>query len=726
MTSVMKPLLIGILLILMMVGFVTPADSTPFPMYRWELIQCEPDGNNSSVTATLINNKVMIHDAVCEDDTHDWYLLPLTGDVTWEGGIHCETDGPGLRVAVYADVGTGLQLLQEGSPQELVEGDNVRYALPWNIADLASGMGMDAAPAGVYYIRVTYYTYHPGIHPYMLSLNITPSDFTLPTYTTSNAARQIPPGISHHGHLSVAIPNNWFTFTIGPGQTGSGIIYLKNLSTRSMDEGKPHGMTDVEMKIRDSNLNVLGTTVITYSHVGYLDSVDLSTLQPGSYFIELSKPSETNSSSWQAYYRLFNHALAPDTGDWGPDANNDIQSAVQLTDGVPVAMALYNPRDTFDFFKFSTQGYYLGDIIIEPSLEMINFAGSITNNAGAYQNAAPLPGRGITNRYNPLNAGDYVLQIFDNFKMYSPIQYTITYHEHGEPISGAVHDTKETAKVLPAGEATPYHIYGESAVADFAPGIQDVYFLKMEVPSGDILAGYFEIKGSRPDYQVQFGKDNQGSVAWSPVLTPNTYGRLYVDLNYEFTAGPGVYYIKVKMLQSSPGRMRVFLDNRSRIASCEADDNNIWEDAMNLKSIKVGSNYHMFGDLCPTVDWQDMFFFNSDDFEYSDGPRQYLRLKGSKKGMILLLASDEAYGTLGKVEVTEDGGTAIIDLDGIINPGEKYWVAVGVGVAPEDDIQVYDLDLCPDFQVLYHPEWILKKKLNIKVPLRHFELEDDD
>lgn len=725
MTSVMKPLLIGFLSMLLMVGIVTPADSMLFPGQQLQYIQCEPDGNNNSVNATLIDNDMRIYNAVCEGDTHDWYMLPLTGDVTWGGEVICETDGPGLRVAIYADVGTGLQLLEEVTPQATGEGDSFVYRLHWHIIELASGMGSSSAPAGVYYIRVTYYTYYPGIHPYWLGININPEDFTLPANTTSNTALQIPPGISHHGHVSVATPNNWFTFTIGPGQTGSGVIFLKNFRSPSFDKGKSYVMANVEMKIRDSNLNVLGSTVITYLNVGYLDMADISALPPGSYFIEISKPSGIPSSDWQVNYRLFNHVLAPDTGDWGPDGNNDLQTAVQLTEGVPVAMAAYAPRDMEDYFKFSSQGYFLGDIIVEPALELRYFYASIVDSANIHQNSWPMPGRGLTNRVTPLNPGDYTLRIMDMFKMYSPIQYTITYYEHGEPLTGPVHDSKETAKILPPGEATPYHILGEDAVADFAPGIQDVYFLKMEVPPGDILAGYFELKGSRLDYQVQFGQDIQGTVAWSPAQTPNANGRLYVDLNYEFTAGPGVYYIKIKMLPSSPGRMRVYLDNNSRLVSCEPDNDNSYENAGQLKAIKVGNYYHRFGDFCPGVDWEDFYSFKAEDFELSDGPRKFIRLKGSKKGMMLVLAGDESlnYGTLGSAEVPEDGGTAIIDLDGVIQPGEKYYVLVGM--APGNEIQVYDLDLCRDLQFLYHPEWVLKKT-KIKIPLRYFELEDDD
>jgi hypothetical protein len=80
-------------------------------------------------------------------------------------------------------------------------------------------------------------------------------------------------------------------------------------------------------------------------------------------------------------------------------------------------------------------------------------------------------------------------------------------------------------------------------------------------------------------------------------------------------------------------------------------------------------------------------------------------------------------------EVQEAGGYAILDLDGVpgLSPDKKFYVMVAY--ADVDQVQVYDLELCPDFKFLFMPEYFLELKLEPKLKLKpgvFIEIDDDD
>ena len=87
-----------------------PAQSGVFWSSDLSYIECVADGNNTHTTATLINRSALIYDAVCEADAHDWYMVPLQGDLKWGGVLTCFADGPGLRVGLYVDTGAGPKI----------------------------------------------------------------------------------------------------------------------------------------------------------------------------------------------------------------------------------------------------------------------------------------------------------------------------------------------------------------------------------------------------------------------------------------------------------------------------------------------------------------------------------------------------------------------------------------------------------------------------------------
>jgi len=259
---------------------------------------------------------------------------------------------------------------------------------------------------------------------------------------------------------------------------------------------------------------------------------------------------------------------------------------------------------------------------------------------------------------------------------------------------------------------------------DFQPGIQDKFVFKVEVPSGDMLAGYYELKGSRTDYYVQLGKNAGGNIQWSPAMNPDSNGKLYIDLSFDFLVGTGEYFVKVKMLPSSPGRMRIFLDNNSRIAVCEPDENNNAEEALNLQAIKKGNNYFRFGDVCD-YDHADWYYFTTEDYDPSDGPKQFIRLKGAVAGMTVAVVDPNTLGSKAIAEVEEDGGVAIIDLDTVgLMPDTKYYVLVGY--VDVDMVQVYDLELCPDLKFFVLPGKMLEIKSKLKIQPGVFMKIDED
>ncbi len=276
---------------------------------------------------------------------------------------------------------------------------------------------------------------------------------------------------------------------------------------------------------------------------------------------------------------------------------------------------------------------------------------------------------------------------------------------------------------LEPGDFQTYYVIGKDVSIDFEPGIQDVFFLKVGVPEGGQLVGFYEFKGSRSDYEVALGGIKpDGSVAWAPAVQANAKGRVYIDLNYDFDAEAGSYMIRVKMLPSSAGRMRVLLCNDSRIA-VRVNDGDTMDDPGDLTIYSDNGVYHRFGDVSPE-DWEDYYYFDSGDFELADGPKQFLRLKGAYAGMKMYLFRQDPAGTIGTAEITEPGGYATIDLDGIIVPNKRYLLAIA-RAQNVDEIQVYDLELRDDFYVMRPPDGIFKME-KMKLPIKKLKVKVKD
>lgn len=633
-TGLLKISTILCLSLLLVIGMVTPSQSEMPFADQLEYVGCVEDNNEAHVNATILRMDSRIYDSVCGDDQFDWYLIPLPGDVMWAGKIECVSDSPGLAVKFYLDTGAGPQLVEEASPAlgEWLGGED--YYLGWDILELATSAGVAAGPPGNYYIRVSYYSAYPGEHPYMLDISMRPYAYNPSPYNSTATARTLPPGIALYGHLAPADLSDWYKFNIGTGQLGSGVIFTRtyrkgpvllagygDFEEKRLIKIEPE-LYEFKVNLRAADNSLIGTAVLTPYMGGFIDLRGTGNLPAGDYYIEATVTG-TPPSDLDIYYMVFDHVLAPDSGDWADDLNSKPAEAAAFTEGVPIDDTVYWPRDRADYYSFSVTNYFLGDIIIEPSFDAYSLKVHLEESDGTWQYCMWLPGLGLTCRYDPAPAGNYYFVVEDSGAMVSPFEYSVTYYEHGPPMTIPIgHNTWETAAVLSPTRTPEFRYMGnQDVVIEFQPGVQNVFYATMTVPSDRFLVGYYDIYGSRTNYRVRLGQIGPaGTPVWAPALNPDSKGKLTIDMNYDYLTDAGTYYLKVEMLPSSPGRMRILVDNHTRIAECATDENEAYTDAINLKYFYSGGYYSYEGELCPSLDNADWYYFESGLFDEAKGP----------------------------------------------------------------------------------------------------------
>ena len=676
-------------------------------------VECVADGNDTHTAATLINRSAIIYDAVCETDAHDWYLLPLQGDVRWGGDITCLADGPGLRVGLYIDQGAGPQLIVEDSPILTTVQGTEQYMLEWDLLDLAAGAGFTSAQAGNYYVRVTYYTYHPGNHPYSIWMWVAPEEYDASPYDSSITARPLPPGIMHFGHLNYSDPVDWFTFTIETGQSGTGVIFGESfmpygvfLIKQTIEVADDVKIEPVQyswepiysLRLYASDLTLIASREIPKrKHNSMCLQAIGGPLDPGTYYIELVNDSPGLESDFETYYKIFNHCLAPNIDEWHFDYNGGMESSEPFLDGIPISDSVWAPRDSGDFYSFTSPGYFLGDVKVDPAVDFMYLHTTFLNTGANSVGGRWIPGLGISCRNTPRPAGDYYFRISDNYRMFYPTEYTVTFYQHGGPLTSPMgHDTWQTAMVMEPESKEGIYTPATEVSIDFNPGVQDIYYCTLEVPPDGLLVGYYKIFGSRTDYRVRLGKLGPGGTpVWSPAMLPNTYGVVDIDLAYDFLSEAGTYFLEVQMLPSSPGQLRIYIMNQSTVASCEPDNNNTYDEAWNLLHFQTGSTYRVNGRVCPVEDDVDWYYFESGIFDDTKGIRKYLSLKGAAVGMRYELY-DGNLDFLRDGEVTEMGGSSIIDLDaGVVLQQWEYYIKV-IAAPAEERVQLYELNMYND------------------------------
>jgi len=666
--------------------------------YIWDTVGCADDGNNAHVNATLLRVGCMLADAVCANDPADWYMIPLQGDVEWTGAAVCIADGPGLRVGIYADTGSGLQLLKEGSP-ELVSEDGVEiYLLKWEPEDILETSGPDPLfPSGNYYIRVTYYTYYTGNHPYFLLSAFGADEFQPTTNTTAGTAKPLPPAILDTGYLDKTDSEKWYSFEIEGGQSGTGIIAIEPAYSGAMDimpsgPNPPPPTKSIKANLRNADTSLISTILVDQHEASYFDLSAFGPLNPGSYYINLAL--YTSSPDPQEFqFTVFNHALAPDTGMWAADSMDDSASAVAIQVGSPVSGSIFWPRDQKDYLVFNSQYYFIGDVALDCSVPDMHIGcelgdSSVTASGGFL---SWIPGVGTTHMSDPIPPGDIYILIGDEGRFFAPTEYTAALYPHGPPGSSASgHATWEDAVEMDSMTGLiGTGMHQKKARSEFfhlKPGVQEVYFTTLTVPAEEFLVGYYDIYGSRPDYRVYMGKLGQGgNPVWAPALAPDAKGKLTIDMNYDYLSDAGTYYMKFELLPSAQGQTRILVDNYSRIAACTADTNNDYFDAQGIYQ----DQYPKYGAFCPPDDIEDWYTFYAPDFNPQYGLNAHLILRGGAMGMAIRIYDDDMH-LKGQVNVLEVGGTAIVDLKGIVQPSKYYYIKVAANPA-EERIQIYEL-----------------------------------
>lgn len=718
---ILRPLAILAMAVLLLIGTAGCEESDILSLdFIWESIECTPDGNNAHVNATLLKKGCFILDAVGAEDPADWYMLPLPGDVLWDATVRCITNDPGLRVGFYADTGSGLELIIEESPELRSEGGVEIYATMWEIDDLISqGSPNILLPPGNYYIRITYYTYYTGNHPYILYSAFGPGDYLQSANNTLPTAKPLPPGIMHTGHLDSQDPYNAFTFEIADGQSGTGIIAIEPASlVNAMMIGYPSIPTfSIKANLRRANSSLITTILVSQVGPSFIDLSNFGPLVPGTYYIDLAFYT-SNPDPDDFYYTVFNHALAPDTGTWANDNNEDTSTAESLQVGVPVTGSVFWPRDEKDFYKFNSPYYFIGDVRVDTSVNGGYIECSVGDEnitVSSYFGAGSIPGLGCTNRFDPIPPGDLYLLVEDTGRFFSPTEYSARLYPHGPPGSApSGHDTWQDALELKAMDGLPesgmLRRRSGNVVFHLKPGLQETYYTTLTVPEEEYLVGYYDIYGSRPNYRVFMGKLGPGeSPIWSPALNPDPDGKLTIDMNYDYLSDAGTYFLKFEMLQPSPGRMRVLIDNHSIITGCTADTNNDYFDAQGLYFMS-GYDEPKYGAFCPPDDIEDWYTLSTSDFNPQAGPHRYLRLRGSVNGMTIRLYDNDLLFK-GEAVINEVGGIAKIDLKGLVQPNKSYKLKVSAN-PQEERIQIYELEYKSDL-LRFKPEFTLKKKLEI-------------
>jgi hypothetical protein len=473
-------------------------------------------------------------------------------------------------------------------------------------------------------------------------------------------------------------------------------------------------------------MSLVAAANVNTAGMGCIELTPCTPLSPGTYYIEVIQPDPWPSDT-ELYYSLFNHALAPNTGGWAADTNIDPASSIPLVEATPVNGTVYWPRDEGDYLSFSSDYYFLGDIYMVPSLNSSVLYSSVEEADGVLHRSMWIPGMGKTNSEYPLPPDDYFIHLRDARTWLYPINYSAVLYRHGPSMTvPAGHDTWATALELPAATGTdPGSYYVPNAGIDLQPGIQEVFFTTLTVPADRYLVGYYEIIGSRPHYRVRLGKIGPGGIpVWSPGINADSQAKVTIDMNYSYLSDAGTYFLKIEMLPSCPGKMRVFIDNNSRIAECASDDNNAYSDALDLGMYHRDYYHWRSGDMCPPDDEVDWYFFNSGFFDPDEGPKKNICLRGGAEGMRIELYN--GYMNLqGMAETTSVGGYATIDLDGILigglpmAVGQNYYVKV-MANSSEDRIQVYDLQLRNDLVIL-RPIWNFLDLYKVRLPYHLLE-----
>ncbi len=728
-----RPLIVLTLVVLLITG-LTGCDEPDIAVlnYIWDSVGCADDGNNAHVNATLLRDGGVFADAVCADDPADWYVIPLLGDVEWTGALVCLADGPGLRVGIYADTGSELQLLKEGSP-ELMSEDGVEvFLLKWEPEDILETPGPDPLfPSGNYYIRVTYYTYYTGKHPYLLLAAFGADEFLPATNTSAPTAKPLPPGILDTGYLDKTDSEKWYSFEIESGQSGTGIIAVEPAYSRVMGimpsgPNPPPPSFSIKANLRNADTSLITTIIVDQHKASYFDLSAFGPLNPGSYYINLAL--YTGSPDPQEFqFTVFNHALAPNTGTWAADNMEDSATAVAIQVGSPVSGSIFWPRDQKDYLMFNSQYYFIGDVALDcsvPDMHIICELGdsSVTASAGSF---SWIPGVGSTHMYDPIPPGDIYILIGDEGRFFGPTEYTAALFPHGPPGSSASgHATWEDAVEMDAMtgvmETGIFQMKAKSEVFQLKPGVQDVYFTTLNVPAEEFLVGYYDIYGSRPDYRVYMGKlGTGGNPVWAPALAPDSKGKLTIDMNYKYLSDAGTYYMKFELLPSAPGQTRILVDNFSRVAACTADTNNDYYDAKGIYKDKDPK----YGAFCPPDDIEDWYMFHAPDFNPQYGLNAHLILRGGAMGMTIRIYDNDLHFK-GQANVTEVGGTATVDLKGIVQPSKYYYIKVAANPA-EERIQIYELEFKSKLR-LFKPEDFIFMQVDDTIGLKKWPMRKID
>ncbi len=695
---------------------VTSAGMLANPGNFFEYAECAADGNDAHTSATVANYKAGISGSVCEDDPFDWYLIPLQGELTWTGIIAISTDRPGLAVRLYLDTGGGPQQIKEDSP---VANPNREYfyGIGWNLGHIAKDAGYSELPPGNYYIRVTYYSAHPGDHPYELSFQFKPKVST----GTGNgckdmaSAKSLPPGMMYYGHL-FEDQEQYFYFDVTPGQITSGLIFGEVL----MPWNPVLGMDDMKISLLSGSGWPLAVKIVTVREMNYIDlaydsTLSMKPLANGRYYIvvnlNVTNLPNPDTSGKECYFRIFNQAMAPSNSQWARDTGGETSmSGVMLGNNMTMSGNLYWPRNTVNYYRFTTDCYFLGDVVIKPWTDIYGLAPALTDALGNTLYTGRMSGLGLTCRATPMNPGTHYVKVEDTGCLLAPIAYNIRIDTHGMPMTESIgHDTWQTAlEIVPLDIDEQGFIRDSTDVRmDFQPAIQDKFFVKLDVASGGVLAGWFDIFGSRKEYSVYLGQIGPGgNPVWSPAISPNKTGKVYLDMSFDYFTGPGTYYIKIEP-QPTAGRMRAFLENHSVLAEC-IDEGGTYQDAQLLGG-NWDTDLNSTGHLCPPVDMVDWFYFVPQDTGAMAAKYHHIYFKAATMGMRFKLY-DEHLNFIDAAVISEDGGEGRFDTDGLTEK-QRYYVKVEPNET-RDIIQVYYIRLRSDIldspykmEIQYMPEF---------------------
>ncbi len=641
---------------------------------------CNIDDNDNHVNAERIEYAHAALASVCQADPFDWYLFQGDGYVGWSGNLFIIAPGPGLAVRLYLDEGDGIVMVYDGSPA--FEPDYNMYALNLSIHTLCEDAGFFAPLRGKFYIRVTYYSNYMGEHPYLIRSYFNASTEKPPPPTTSTDALEIPVGEDRYATLTQTDFYCWYYWDHPAGEPVDGTIQLCKIPELLIEDD-----VDMHLKVfRNNGVLVAQTQLDENLQYAWIDLAPFN-LPPGRYKIYVSLAQATNN---RHKFQLRNRAVDT-SGGCMADNNNSEADAYPLSPDIALNASICHPFDTADYFTYTSNHYFIGDIYVSPWNGRMMLQTAMANNKGNDLGGMPTIS-GLTFFREPIGHGTYTIKVQDFTGSGYSIPYEIKVAPHGYgPYQPPGHAYWTSADNVLQYDTMPN--YSHDYYFELKNGEQDSYFFTAGTGPGEYLVGMFEIYGSGTDYEVIVGKLQTGGPAMGQPVLPDAYGKTILDFGYQILTDPGDYILKIKLSPSVSGQRRFYIRQTFSIEECGQEPLESFDNP-GQERWKTNRGTGFTGVLCTPDDTSDFCAFSiSQNLLYGIPATYNMKLKAGYPGMEFKLY-DSNRNVLWSKQFAEMGDTEFVYLNNYVTAGDDYVVEVSVN-STEERLMVWSIDFFP-------------------------------